>query len=304
MNWTTNVGLMGGGSFVEWFGSLEMDNDHDGSWNIGMMEKTFKAVIQSSQAGYPVVLKAAPGPGESAPCAVIGVVIVYPYIQIQLLTYRRVFSTLHLLLPNLSVYMHFERRCATTPPSQCGRSSNNSNFFRVLEWASPEKVSQSADGVRVDVQRKLAETLAPFLIVVEPNVFFSYAWYYNLEVQTVHKYRDCAYLYSSALLIHVHAHVQHHPSMQSETHTFSRKVLTQSLTCSHMFSHPQDGYIPCPEDIECGMPRSWFAEFSKPLGPPDGPAIQNGTIWTRSFQHASVFVDLANRSACKIDWLA
>jgi hypothetical protein len=201
MDWRTNVGLMGGGSFVEWFGSLEMDNDHDGSWNIGQMEKAFKGVIESSQAGYPVVLKAAPGP----------------------------------------VHMHFERRCSTTPPSSC---ANSSNYFHVLEWASAEKIAQSADGARAEVQQRLVQTLAPFLIVAEPNVFFSYAWFYGLE----------------------------------------------------------DGYIPCPKDAECGMPSSWFPEFAKPLGRPDGAAVQNGTIWTRSFQHASVFVDLANRTACKIDW--
>ena len=202
MDWRTSVGLVGGGSFTEWFGSLEMDNEHDGSWNVGQMEKCFKGVIESSQAGYPVVLKAAPGP----------------------------------------VYgPKFERRCSTTPPSSC---ANSSNYFHVLEWATPEKVAESADGARADVQRKLTQTLAPFLIVVEPNVFFSYAWYYDL----------------------------------------------------------QDGYIPCPEGVECGMPNTWFPEFSRPLGPPDAAAVQNGTVWTRSFQHAEVYVDLANRSACRIDW--
>jgi hypothetical protein len=203
MDWKSNVGLMGGGSFVEWFGSLEMDNDHDGSWNIGQMEKAFKSVIASSQAGYPVVLKAAPGP----------------------------------------VYMHFEKRCSTTPPSTCAKSKSG-DFFHVLEWSTAEKVQQSADGARFNAQQKLLQTLAPFLIVVEANVFFSYAWYYNLE----------------------------------------------------------DGYIPCPKGVECGMPCIWFPEFSKPLGPPYGPAIQNGTIWTRRFQHASVYVDLSDRTACKIDW--
>ena len=203
MDWRSNVGLFGGGSFVEWFGALEMDNDGDGSWNIGQMERAFKGVIESSKAGYPVVLKAAPGP----------------------------------------VHMRFERRCSTVPPSSC-RTTNSTNYFHVLEWASAEKVAESADGARADAQRQLTQTLAPFLIVVEPNVFFSYAWFYGLE----------------------------------------------------------DGYIPCPKDVECGMPRTWFAEFSKPLGPPDRAAIQNGTVWTRTFRHASVYVDLANRSACKIDW--
>jgi hypothetical protein len=115
----------------------------------------------------------------------------------------------------------------------------------VLEWASAEKVPRTPAAVRLAVQQKIIQTLAPFLIVVEPNVFFSYAWYYNLE----------------------------------------------------------DGYIPCPSGIECGMPNTWFPEFGRPLGPPDAPAVQNGTFWTRTFKHARVFVDLANRSACKIDWI-
>ena len=92
----------------------------------------------------------------------------------------------------------------------------------------------------------LGQTIALFLIVAEPNVFFSYAWFYNLE----------------------------------------------------------DGYIPCPADIECGMPTSWFPEYSKPLGAPLGPAASDAskTVWTRRFAHASVSVDLRNRSLSKIEW--
>ena len=203
MGWKSDVGLHGGGSFAEWFGGLEMDKP-DGEWNVQQMETYFKLIIESSQAGYPVVLKAAPGPVGNP--------------------------------------MHFERRCATVPPSTC---ANSSNYFHVLEWATAEKIPQTADATRAAVQEWLVQSLAPFLIVAEPNVFFSYAWFYNME----------------------------------------------------------DGYIPCPEGIECGMPNTWFPEFSKPLGPPDGAAKQNGTVWTRAFQYAKVHVDLANRSACSIDWI-
>ena len=52
------------------------------------------------------------------------------------------------------------------------------------------------------------------------------------------------------------------------------------------------------------MPNEWFPEYSKPLGPPDGPAKTDGTrtVWTRRFAHASVYVDLTNRTASSIVW--
>lgn len=45
----------------------------------------------------------------------------------------------------------------------------------------------------------------------------------------------------------------------------------------------------------------WYSEFDKPLGPPKGDAVQKGWTFQREFEHASVFVDLENRTA-KIDW--
>ena len=45
----------------------------------------------------------------------------------------------------------------------------------------------------------------------------------------------------------------------------------------------------------------WYPEFDKPLGPPKGDAIQKGWTFQREFEHATVFVDLENRTA-KIDW--
>ena len=35
---------------------------------------------------------------------------------------------------------------------------------------------------------------------------------------------------------------------------------------------------------------------------PKGPAVEDGDVWTREFEHASVYVDLSNRSAGRIDW--
>lgn len=44
-----------------------------------------------------------------------------------------------------------------------------------------------------------------------------------------------------------------------------------------------------------------YPEFHKPLGKPKGPAKKEGWVYTRSYEHASVWVDLAERRA-KIDW--
>jgi len=45
----------------------------------------------------------------------------------------------------------------------------------------------------------------------------------------------------------------------------------------------------------------WYPEFDKPLGPPKGEAVRNGYVYTREFEHASVFVDLEKKIG-KIDW--
>jgi hypothetical protein len=68
------------------------------------------------------------------------------------------------------------------------------------------------------------------------------------------------------------------------------------------FYNMEDGYIPCRPPIECGMPGKWFAEFERPLGPPEGPATNTGFVWRRAFEHASVYVDLEDREACNITW--
>jgi hypothetical protein len=68
----------------------------------------------------------------------------------------------------------------------------------------------------------------------------------------------------------------------------------------------ESGYAPCDDNRTlCLAPDGWHPAFSKHLGPPHGPAIQsgvNGTVWTREFDGASVYVDLKNRSASRITW--
>jgi hypothetical protein len=45
----------------------------------------------------------------------------------------------------------------------------------------------------------------------------------------------------------------------------------------------------------------WYPEFDRPLGPPKGEGQRVGWTYTREFEHAAVFVDLAKKTA-KIDW--
>ena len=118
------------------------------------------------------------------------------------------------------------------------------NVFRVPTWYGDTPVPEDPAAVRQAAADLLVQSLAPFLIVANERVFFSYGWFWNIE----------------------------------------------------------DGYIPCPENIECGMPSTWYKEFSQPLGNPKGPALRNGTVWTRQFEHAGVYVDLADRTKCRIDW--
>jgi hypothetical protein len=45
----------------------------------------------------------------------------------------------------------------------------------------------------------------------------------------------------------------------------------------------------------------WFPEYDKLLGPPKGPAVKNGLVYTRSFDHADVWLDIGKREG-KIAW--
>ena len=194
VSWRDNVAAIGAGGFVEWFGAFYFDAP-SGDWNATILGAAIDTIRNASAAGYPVILKANPGPGVAT----------------------------------------FEKRFG---------SDEKHNFFTVTAWAGNDPVPVTAEGCREAMTHRLTETLALFLIVAEPNVFFSFAWFYGME----------------------------------------------------------DGYIPCPQAIECGMPSSWYREFSRPLGPPAGPANRTGTVFTRSFTHADVYIDLASRIASRIIW--
>ena len=209
LSWRNVAGGIGSGSFLEWFGVFGQIGTN-GSWVPGAFNTSMNTVMESARAGFPVVVKQAPGPADQ------------PFL-------RRGYG------------------------ADQGLAEHN-GFF-ITQWKGPAgPISNNSQTNRDDAAAKLVQSLAPFLIVAEPNVFFNYGWFYNLE----------------------------------------------------------DGYIPCPGNvtidgldmpIECGMPTQWYPEFERPLGPPAGPAIcTNGSVWTRRFEHAEVYMDLYDINTAKIDW--
>ena len=84
----------------------------------------------------------------------------------------------------------------------------------------------------------------------------------------------------------------------------------------------QSGWAPCPKnpgacELQVHAPRflpadklgatglappDWYADLRRPLGPPLGPAVKSGTVYTRHFQHATATVDLSDRRKSKVVW--
>lgn len=81
----------------------------------------------------------------------------------------------------------------------------------------------------------------------------------------------------------------------------AREKITFSLTCFLVAAQPDSyfcyswGY----RDLHGSLVD--YPEFHKPLGKPKGDAVKDGWIYTRSFEHAEVRVDLSKRTA-GIDW--
>ena len=73
------------------------------------------------------------------------------------------------------------------------------------------------------------------------------------------------------------------------------------LICAEKYSYflPHDGYSVNNNDSSVWLTR--FPEYDKPLGPPKGPAVQDGYTYTREFEHASVFLNIETKEA-KITW--
>ena len=72
---------------------------------------------------------------------------------------------------------------------------------------------------------------------------------------------------------------------------------------SYLFLH--DGY--CVDTrgrkniCQSGLWLKTLPEYEKPLGPPKGPSVQKGYIYTREFEYASVWLDIEN-SQGKVTW--
>ena len=71
------------------------------------------------------------------------------------------------------------------------------------------------------------------------------------------------------------------------------------LVCAekHSYFYARDGY-------DAKKSKVWMKhppEFDSPLGAPKGPAVRAGYVYTREFAHASVRLDLENKTG-KIDW--
>lgn len=76
--------------------------------------------------------------------------------------------------------------------------------------------------------------------------------------------------------------------------------LAMFLICAERNSYFQyQAAYKATEDVQSWAPE--FPEFRKPLGPPRGPAQRSGFTYTREFQYASVWLDLALRQG-RITW--
>ena len=73
------------------------------------------------------------------------------------------------------------------------------------------------------------------------------------------------------------------------------------LICAEKYSYflAHDGYAV--DGISSSVWLKRFPQYDKPLGPPKGPAKKDAYIYTREFEHASVWLDIENGEA-KITW--
>ncbi len=70
------------------------------------------------------------------------------------------------------------------------------------------------------------------------------------------------------------------------------------------YFYPHDGYGVGQDETGNQINRLWLVDlpvFQKRLGPPKGPATKNGYIYTREFEHCSVWLDIENEVG-KLTW--
>jgi len=92
-----------------------------------------------------------------------------------------------------------------------------------------------------------------------------------------------------------------HATVQSDAQARAALVypLAVFLICAEKYSYfrVHEGYSANEDDRW----MRWFPEYDRPLGPPDGPAKKDGYRYSRTFAHASVFLDVKRRTA-EIQW--
>jgi hypothetical protein len=99
------------------------------------------------------------------------------------------------------------------------------------------------------------------------------------------------------LMNDVNGHLILNASLQERMDFSLAMFLISAEEYSYFLMH--DGYNVNPNASAVWMKR--FAEYDKPLGPPIGPATQSGYIYTREFEHASVWLDLSQEKG-EITW--
>lgn len=104
------------------------------------------------------------------------------------------------------------------------------------------------------------------------------------------------------------------PTTPEEKQQISKERFNSELALFLLVANPQhfwvyswfwdfDDYIPGLPDST--VPDTFFPETKCALGPPKGDYVRSpGTlVYTREFEHASVYVDLANRTASRVDFV-
>lgn len=89
-------------------------------------------------------------------------------------------------------------------------------------------------------------------------------------------------------------------SKDSDTSKRFNYLLAIFLICAekHSYFLAHDGYFSTTSKVWMKTPP----ELKRPLGPPKGPAVQDGSIYTREFAHAKVRLDLENKVG-EIEWI-